>query len=122
MNAIKPRFHSAALDLSGDALELVVARFRAMGDPLRLKILQRLESGDCNVSTLTFELGSTQSNISRHLKVLQDAGLVKRRQQGINAYYSIADEMVFELCEITCSRVRARLEAQVGSLKTGVSA
>ncbi len=47
-----------------------------------------------------------------------DAGLVKRRQQGTTVYYSIADEMVFELCEMICSRLHDRLEAQVGALKT----
>ena len=47
----------------------------------------------------------------------QDAGLVKRRQQGTTVYYSIADDMVFELCEMICSRLRDRLEAQVGALK-----
>jgi len=103
--------------LTWDALELVAARFRAMGEPLRLRMLQELEGGEQSVSALAESVESTQPNVSKHLKILQDAGLVKRRQQGTTVYYSIADEMVFELCEIICSRLRDRLEAQVGALK-----
>jgi|SRR5277367_5726712 len=106
--------------MTNEALELVAARFRAMGEPLRLRILQRLQDGELSVSTLTGEIESTQPNVSKHLKVLQEAGLVKRRQQGNSAYYSIADEMVFELCEMICTRLRDRLEAQVGLLTARV--
>ena len=102
--------------MSPEALEMVAARFRAMGEPLRLRILQELEQGERNVSMLVERVGSTQPNVSKHLKVLLDAGLLRRRQQGNIALYSIADAMVFELCEIVCSKLRDRLEAQVGAL------
>jgi len=102
--------------MTPQALEMVAARFRAMGEPLRLRILQTLENGELSVSALTETIGSTQPNISKHLKVLQDAGLLQRRQQGNVAFYSISDPMVLELCETVCSRLRDRLEAQVGAL------
>lgn len=108
--------------MTPEALELVAARFRAMGEPLRLRILQELEDGERSVSALTGKVISTQPNVSKHLKILQDTGLVKRRQQGNSAYYSIADAMVFELCEMICSRLRDRLEAQVGALTARVRA
>ncbi len=103
--------------LTQEALELVAARFRAMGEPLRLRMLQALESGERSVSALAESVESTQPNVSKHLKILQDAALVKRRQQGTTVYYSIADAVVFELCEMICTRLRDRLEAQVGALK-----
>lgn len=99
-----------------EALELVAARFRAMGEPLRLRILYELEFGERSVSALAEIVGSTQPNVSKHLKVLQEAGMLQRRQQGNTAYYAIADAMVFELCDMICSRLRDRLEAQVGAL------
>jgi len=105
-----------------EALEMVAARFRAMGEPLRLRILQQLEAGERSVSALALSVAATQPNVSKHLKVLQDAGLVHRRQQGTSAYYSIADQMVFELCETICTRLRDRLEAQVGALNARVRA
>jgi DNA-binding transcriptional ArsR family regulator len=103
--------------LTREALELVAARFRAMGEPLRLRILQELEGGERSVSALAESVDSTQPNVSKHLKILQDAGLVNRRQQGTTVFCSIADAMVFELCEMICSRLHDRLEAQVGALK-----
>jgi DNA-binding transcriptional ArsR family regulator len=106
--------------MTREALELVAVRFRAMGEPLRLRILQQLEGGERSVSALAESVDSTQPNVSKHLKILQDADLVKRRQQGTSVYYSIADETVLELCDLVCSRLRDRLEAQVGALKKGI--
>ena len=106
--------------LTREALELVAARFRAMGEPLRLQIIQQLEGGELSVSMLARGLHATQPNVSKHLKVLQDAGLLERRQQGNSAYYAIADPMVFELCEMICTRLRDRLAAQVSALKARV--
>jgi DNA-binding transcriptional ArsR family regulator len=111
-----------ARPMTWEALELVASRFRAMGEPLRLRILQQLELGERSVSTLATSVLATQPNVSKHLKILQEAGLVKRRQQGTSAFYSIADEMVFELCDMICSRLRDRLEAQVGALRARVRA
>jgi DNA-binding transcriptional ArsR family regulator len=108
--------------MTGEALELVAACFKAMSEPLRLRILQELEHGDRSVSALAQRVGSTQPNVSKHLKVLQDAGMLIRRQQGNTAFYSIADAMVFELCDMICSRLRDRLEAQIGALNARMRA
>jgi ArsR family transcriptional regulator len=105
-----------------EAPELVAIRFRALGEPMRLRILQSLESGEMGVSALSETIGSTQPNVSKHLSVLEDAGLVKRRQQGTSVYYSIADARVFELCEMIRLRLRDRLEAQVGALNARLRA
>jgi len=103
--------------MSWEALQLVADRFRALSEAIRLRILQILHNGETSVSALVEQVGSTQPNISKHLKILQDAGLVKRRQIGTSAYYAIADEIVFELCDMVCSTLRERLEAQVGALR-----
>src|SRR5579875_208922 len=104
-------------ETSWDALELIAERFRALSEPVRLRILQVLQNGELSVSALSRSVGSTQPNVSKHLKVLQDVSLVKRRQVGTSAYYSIADEMVFELCDMVCSKLRDRLQAQAGALR-----
>ncbi|MEW6637547.1 MAG: transcriptional regulator, partial [Actinomycetota bacterium] len=54
-------------------------------------------------------------NVSKHLRLLLEAGIVGRRKQGLNSYYSIADETVFELCDLMCGSIRGRLEAELGS-------
>jgi ArsR family transcriptional regulator len=92
-----------------DAIELVAAGFRTLGEPIRIQLLQSLEGGERNVTDLVSAVGSTQSNVSRHLRILQDAGLVGRRQDGNNVYNSIADPTVFALCDAVCNSVGKRL-------------
>jgi ArsR family transcriptional regulator len=97
--------------LSPQALRLVAARFKVLSDAMRLGILQALEDGEMSVSAITEAVDSTQPNVSKHLKILQDAGLVARRQEGNIVYYSIADESIFQLCEVVCSSLQERFEA-----------
>jgi DNA-binding transcriptional ArsR family regulator len=99
-------------DLSPELTALVAERFRILGDPIRIHLLQELQSGEKNVSELVAAVGSTQPNVSKHLRILQDAGIVGRRQEGNNVYCFIADSGVFELCDAVCSSLRARLAAQ----------
>ena len=98
--------------MSPEALDLVAARFKVLSEPLRLRILQALEDGEMNVNEITEEVESSQPNVSKHLKVLQDAGLIGRRQEGTTVYCFVADESVRELCDVVCSSVRDRLKAQ----------
>lgn len=95
--------------LSSNAVELVASRFRTLGEPIRIQLLQALQRGERNVSDLVAAVGSTQSNVSKHLRILQDAGLVGRRQDGNSVYYSIADPTVFALCDAVCNSIGARL-------------
>jgi DNA-binding transcriptional ArsR family regulator len=95
--------------LSVEVIDLVATRFRTLGEPLRIRILQALQGGERNVTALVTGIGSTQPNISKHLRILQEAGLVGRRQDGNNVYYSIADPTVFDLCDAVCNSISARL-------------
>ena len=97
--------------LGADALDLVAARFRVLSEPFRLRILQILQKGERNVSELTSRLQATQPNVSKHLRALQLAGFVGRRQEGNNAYWFIEDPSVFPLCDLVCTGLRARLSA-----------
>jgi len=96
--------------LSADAIDLVAARFRTLGEPIRIQLLQALQRGERNVTDLVSAVGSTQSNVSKHLRILQDAGLVGRRQDGNNVYYAIADPTVFALCDAVCNSIGTRLK------------
>ena len=98
--------------LSPEALELVAERFKVMSEPLRLRILQELEAGEMSVMEISEAVESSQPNVSKHLKVLQDAGLVARRQEGNTVYCSIADDTVFELCDVVCSKLKEQLAAR----------
>lgn len=103
--------------LSPEAQELVAGTFRVLGEPVRLRLLQELRAGETSVSELALRLGTTQPNTSKHLRLLQEAGLVTRRQDKNLVFYAITDPMVFELCEMVCERMQDRLLAQAGTLR-----
>lgn len=105
--------------LSPDALALVADRFRVLGEPLRLRILQLLLEGERSVMELAGALGTSQPNVSKHLRRMQDAGLVRRRQEKNLAWYSIADDSVVELCELVCRHLGGQLERRARALRTG---
>lgn len=102
--------------MTPEGLELVASIFRVLSEPLRLRILHALEDGERSVSAVTEAVASTQPNVSKHLKTLQEAGLLRRRQAGNVVFYSIADEVVFALCDTVCERVKHRLTEQAGAL------
>lgn len=96
--------------LPDDLIELIAERFRALSEPTRIKILDRLREGEATVQELTGSIGSTQQNISKHLGVLRSCGIVRRRRDGNYLHYSIADEGVFALCEDVCGSLRRQLD------------
>jgi DNA-binding transcriptional ArsR family regulator len=102
--------------LSPEALTLVASLFRALGEPSRLRLVQALQAGERSVSDLVAISETTQPNVSKHLRVLQDVGLVARRQEGSAAYYRVADPVALELCDLVCNRLAIRLTDQARSL------
>ena len=91
-------------------IELVAQRFRVLGEPMRIRLLDRLREGDATVGELQLALGASQQNISKHLGILHAAGMVSRTKDGNHARYSISDPSVFELCENVCGGVRRQLQ------------
>jgi DNA-binding transcriptional ArsR family regulator len=101
-------------------VDLVAARFRVLGEPMRIRILDALRDGPLTVNELTAALGATQQNVSKHVGVLADAGLVRREKDGTRVRCSIADDSVFELCELVCGGLRRRvseLDAALGAAR-----
>lgn len=64
-------------------------RLKALADPERLKIIQLLQGGPKNVTTLSGLLGADIANVSHHLGVLRHAGLVRHEKQGKHVVYSL---------------------------------
>ena len=102
--------------LSEVALEKVAVRFKALSEPMRLSLVYALMNGEKTVSELVRETGGTQANVSKHLSVLLDAGILGRRKQGTSAYYRIVDESIFELCDLVCGSIHDRLAAELEEL------
>ena len=97
--------------LPDDLVDLIADRFRALAEPTRIKLLDRLREGEASVLELTALVGTTQQNVSKHLNLLQHAGIVARRKQGNFVYYRIADETVYALCEAVCGSLADRHDA-----------
>ena len=97
--------------LPDDLVELIAQRFRVLGEPMRIKLLDYLREGEATVQELAEAAGSTQQNVSKHLGVLLQAGIVGRRKEGNFSRYSIADQGVFALCEDVCGSLEAQLDS-----------
>jgi DNA-binding transcriptional ArsR family regulator len=99
--------------LSAELAELIARRFRVLSEPTRIRLLDLLRDGPASVGELQERAGTSQQNASKHLGVLLDAGLLSRTREGNHARYEIADQSVFELCELVCGGV----ERQLGELR-----
>ena len=98
-------------------VELVAQRFRALGDPLRIRLVEQLLEGEASVRELVTATGAGQQNVSKHLGVLLHAGVVGRRKQGTSVYYRIIDDAVYDLCEQVCASLESQ-HAELGELLT----
>ena len=102
-------------------MELIAQRFRVIAEPTRIRVLDALRDGPLTISELTEWLGTSQQNVSKHVAVLAQAGIVARKKDGNRVRCSISDESVFELCELVCGGVRQRV-AELDGLLSGDAA
>lgn len=100
--------------LTGQALQQVAAYFQALAEPTRLQILNLLRGGERNVGELAQLCGFSAANVSRHLALLMQQGLVARESRGTSVYYRIADESVYALCDLVCGNIARGLERSAG--------
>ena len=98
-------------------LGMVAERFRILGDPSRLRLLQVLGDGERSVAELTERCGANQANVSKHLGVLLRGGLLARRKEGLHVYYRVADPGVFRLCDLVCGSLQDRLTRDLSDLR-----
>lgn len=93
--------------LTPELLEQVAARFKALGEPVRLQMLNALRPKELSVNELVEATGLGQANVSKHLQLLYTFGLVRRRHDGSHVYYALADNDIFRMCDIMCGRLKA---------------
>lgn len=98
--------------MSDPFFEAVARRFRLLSDPVRLKILNQLNREPTSVGELASLTGTSQPNVSKHLAVLREGGIVRRRREGGAVHYEIADHSVFDLCRLVCGGIETQLAAQ----------
>ncbi len=105
---------------SGDqaVVDQVANYFRVLGEPMRLKLLNVLREGERCVQDLVEETETSQANVSKHLKVMLQAGILAKRNQGTQAFYRVTDDLIFELCNLVCDRLATRIEQQALHFRT----
>lgn len=99
-------------------VELIAQRFRVIGEPMRIRLLDALRDGPMTINELAEALGATQQNVSKHIGVLAQAGIVGRTKDGTRVRCHIADASVFELCELVCGGLRNQV-AELDELLSG---
>lgn len=85
--------------LSETELELVATRFRALGEPMRLRILQAVCHQPRTVNEIVEAVGSGQANVSKHLALLATTGILTRQKDGQRVIYRMKDSLVLKLCQ-----------------------
>jgi DNA-binding transcriptional ArsR family regulator len=101
-------------DIPDEFLDIMAVKFRTLGDTTRLAILRALMKGEKNVGEVVAETGQGQANLSKHLKMLAEAGLVARRKQGLQVFYRVADPLVEKLCRLVCETIVQETRDKVG--------
>ncbi len=99
---------------------LIAQRFRVLAEPTRLRLLDVLREGPATVQELQAATGASQQNVSKHLAILFDAGLLHRAKHGTHVSYTIADHSLITLCELVCGSLQRQL-AELDSLLKGVT-
>ena len=98
------------VNLPPEAMRDVAAYFQALSEPTRLQLLNLLREGERNVGDLAQLTGFTAANISRHMSMLSQQGMVARESRGTSVYYRISDDSIYALCDLVCGNIARELE------------
>ena len=109
------------MQLDDQAYARIAKYFQLLAEPMRLKILNGLRDGEKNVSELVALSGGTQANVSKHLTMLSTANLIKREARGTKAYYSIADQRIYELCNLVCGQIANQMSLDAAANESFIS-
>ena len=91
-------------DVTELTLESAAELFGVLSTPVRLQIIRVLCDGEQSVTHLLAQIEASQSNMSRHLHVLHQSGVLTRRRDGHQIFYRLADASRGLLCRLVCSQ------------------
>lgn len=95
-----------------EVMQQVAEYFSLLSEPMRLRLLNLLRDGEKCVQELVEATQTSQANVSKHLKIMCQAGILSRRSEGTSAYYRVEDDMIFQLWNLVCHRLATRVEQQ----------
>ncbi len=103
---------AASVDELDQVFSVVARYFGMLSEPTRLKILHAICQEERSVSAIVEQTGATQTNVSRHLSLMLQAGVVSRRREGSTVFYRVADPEFVEICRSVCVRIAGRIDDQ----------
>ena len=106
------------MDEMSEVFESVARYCSLLSEPTRLRIMHAICQDEKSVNQIVEETGFTQTNVSRHLGLMHQGGMVSRRREGAQVFYRVADASFTELCRTVCIRVAAELDGNK-SVKRG---
>src|SRR5210317_217901 len=86
-----------------EILERIANRLKALADPTRLAILHSLQQGPMCVKDITEAIEARQANVSKHLAILRQSGLVRSSRNGAEVHYEVADPTALDICRLVCA-------------------
>ena len=98
------------MDQMNDVFESVARYFALLAEPTRLRIMHSICQQEKSVNEIVDELGASQTNVSRHLGLMYQAGVLARRKDGNQVLYRVTDAAFTEICRTVCVRVAAELD------------
>jgi len=90
--------------------------FKALGSPRRLMIIDLLVGGEMTVKELSGKIGASQSNISQHLSILRNVGVVKSERKERNVYYRLTDKRINKICDLACSLLKEVMSSREAAM------
>ncbi len=98
--------------ISPQGLSHVAEYFKVLSEVSRLQILCALKEKALNVTEIMTATQMGQANVSKHLKILTQAGIVSRHPQGVSVYYKISNPAIFDICEVVCDQILMQHQEQ----------
>jgi DNA-binding transcriptional ArsR family regulator len=95
-----------------EVFDAVAEYFALLSEPTRLKILHTICNDERSVSEIVAAIGATQTNVSRHLALLRDAGVVSRRKDRTAVFYKVTDRVFADVCRTVCVRIASGIDAR----------
>ena len=108
-----PQRRTPATDELDGVFTAVARYFSLLSEPMRLRILHAICQAEQSVSAIVAATGATQTNVSRHLALMHQAGVVSRRREGSAVYYGVADPEFVAICRSVCVQIAGRIDASV---------
>jgi DNA-binding transcriptional ArsR family regulator len=93
-----------------EVFESVARYFALLSEPTRLRIMHAICQEEKSVNQIVEETGASQTNISRHLGMMYQGGVLSRRREGAQVFYRVSDPSFTELCRTVCVRVAVEME------------